>query len=152
MNEIFTHITNILNHKPKFQQIIKVDGIEYGFIPDMEELKTNEYLDLTLYYGNDILKTTAILYRPIKNKVKRLYSIEEYNGLKDVDVYNNFPASAYVSCMLFFWSLMSDLLKSIPQYLEENLTMEQKATLAINGDGISQLTNLLEEIDLNIIE
>lgn len=152
LNEIFDTITNVLNQKPKFQPIIKVDGVEYGFIPDMESLMTSEYLDLTLYFGNDIAKTTAILYRPIKNKVKSLYTIQEYKGVKNIEVYDNFPASAYVSCMLFFYDLMNDLLKTIPQYLEENLTEEQKATLEKNGAGILHLTNLLEEIDLNTLK
>lgn len=152
LNDIFEHIISILNKTPKFEQIIKVDGIEYGFIPDMESLSTAEYLDLSLYFGNDIAKTTAILYRPIKQKVKRLYSIQDYKGIKDIEVYDNFPASAYVSCMVFFYDLMNDLLKTIPQYLEENLTEEQKATLEKNGAGILHLTNLLEEIDLNTLK
>ena len=152
LNEIFEYVVNMLNTKPKFNPIIKVNGKEYGFIPDIESLQTSEYLDLTLYYGNDFLKTIAILYRPVKQRIKNLYSIEEYKGLKDIEIYNEFPASAYVSCMLFFYDLMNDLLKIIPQYLEENLTEEQKAILEKNGGGISHLTNLLEEIDLNTIE
>lgn len=151
LNEIFELVTNLLNEKPKFEPIIKVDGKEYGFIPDLENLMTNEYLDLELYYGTDILKTVGILYRPIKNKVQRLYTIEEYKGVKNEDEYLNFPASAYVSCVLFFWTLQNDLLKIIPQFLKENLTEEERLLLEANGDGISQLTKLLEEIELNTI-
>lgn len=151
LNGIFEYVVKILNEKPKLEPTIKVNGVEYGFIPDMETLKTNEYLDLTLYFGNDILKTIAILYRPIKRKIKNLYTIEDYKGVNDIEAYKDFPASAYVSCMLFFYNLMNDLLKTIPQYLEENLTMEEKLNLEVNGAGISQLTKLLEEIEQNMI-
>lgn len=152
LNQLFEYTTKLLQEKPKFKPIIKVDGVEYGFIPDMENLMTNEYLDLSLYFGVDILKTTAILYRPVEKKVKHLYTIQKYKGLNDVDIYNEFPASAYVSCVLFFWDLMNDLLNSIPQFLEKELTMEQKMNLEANGVGILQLTKSLEEIDLNMTE
>ena len=152
LNELFDHFMKIIEEKPKFKPIVKVNGVEYGFIPDMENLMTNEYLDLTLYFGSDILKTTAILYRPVEKKVKNLYTIQKYKGLKDIDIYNEFPASVYVSCMLFFWNLQNDLLKTIPQYLIQKMTKEQQATLEANGVGMSQLTKLLEEIDLNMTE
>lgn len=152
LNELFEYTTKLLQEKPKFKPIIKVDGVEYGFIPDMENLMTNEYLDLSLYFGVDILKTTAILYRPVEKKVKHLYTIQKYKGLKDIDVYNEFPASAYVSCMLFFWNLLTDLVNTIPQYLSQKMTKEQQMILEINGVGMSQLTKLLEEIDLNMTE
>jgi len=149
LNDIFDIVNKLINETPKFQPIISVNGIDYGFIPDMENLMTNEYLDLELYFGKDILKTVSILYRPVKNRVKSLYTIEEYKGTKDFEKYNDFPASAYVSCMLFFWTLLNDLLKTIPQYLEENLTESQRMDLEANGVGILQLTKLLEETDLN---
>ena len=146
LNEIFEGIAQMMNQKPKLQPVINVNGKEYGFIPDMEELKTNEYLDLTIYYGTDILKTTAILYRPVKQKIKTLYSIEDYKGTKDCEIYNDFPASAYVSCMLFFYNLMNDLLKTFPQSLEKRITEKQKEVLEQNGVGRSQLISSLEEI------
>ena len=149
LNDIFDIVNKVINETPKFQPIISVNGVDYGFIPDMENLMTNEYLDLELYFGKDILKTVSILYRPVKNRVKSLYTIEEYKGTKDFEKYNDFPASAYVSCMLFFWTLLNDLVKTIPQYLQENLTEEERIVLEANGAGILPLTKLLEEIDLS---
>lgn len=152
LDDLFQSLINVLNQKPKFKQIIKVDGIEYGFVPDMESLSTSEYLDLEMYFGKDIKKTTSILYRPIELKVKNLYKIQEYKGIKNIDVYDDFPASAYVSCTVFFYNLLKDLLKATHQYLEENLKEEQKVNLEKNGVGTLHLTKLLGEIDLNILK
>lgn len=151
LNKIVDQVMAVLNEKPKLKPIIKVDGKEFGFIPDLENLMTNEYLDLSLFFGTDILKTTAVLYRPVKNKVKNLYTIEDYKGIKDIEIYDNFPASAYISCVLFFYSLANDCLKTIPAFLEANLTADQRVNLEASGAGISHLTKLVETIDLSIM-
>ncbi len=64
--------------------IIEIDGVEYGFNPNLKDMTLGEFVDLDNYL-EDAWKNMhiimAILYRPITSKKKKKYSIEEYNGV-----------------------------------------------------------------------
>ena len=80
----------------------------------------------------------AVLYRPIKQKIKDKYLIEEYKGDNYHEAMKHTPMDAVVSSMLFFWNLGIELSKVMIAYLREaeDLTPEQISVL--NGDGINQ--------------
>jgi len=155
----FDKITNKINllfeQKPKLVQRFKIDSVEYGFHPQLDELTLGEYIDVDTFiadWGN-MEKAMNVLYRPIENKLKDRYSIKEYN----VDTSNNLlamPMDAVLSSIFFLWNLGIDLSKTILNYselgVETNLTHQQ--ILAENGDGISQYTHSLMGIlqDLKI--
>ena len=152
LNELdknYQHIAKVLNEKPKFQKTFFLDGKEYGFIPNLEQIKSGEYIDLTNHLGKDILASMAVMYRPITRKFKDVYDIEKYNGTDNKEIFKNAPISVYLGAQVFFWNLTNDLLKLIPQYLEKELTAEQIADLEKNGVGLSQLNELVENIDLH---
>lgn len=155
----FEKITNKINslfeQKPKLVQRFKIDSVEYGFHPQLDELTLGEYIDVDTYIADweNMEKTMNVLYRPIENKLKDRYSIKEYN----VDTSDNLldmPMDAVLSSIFFLWNLGIDLSKTILNYselgVETNLMHQQ--ILAENGDGISQYTHSLMEIlqDLKI--
>lgn len=155
----FDKITNKINllfeQKPKLVQRFKIDSVEYGFHPQLDELTLGEYIDVDTYIADweNMQKTMNVLYRPIENKLKDRYSIKEYN----VDTSDNLldmPMDAVLSSIFFLWNLGIDLSKTILNYSElggvTNLTHQQ--ILAENGDGISQYTRSLMGIlqDLKI--
>lgn len=151
LNELdknYQHIAKVLNEKSKFQKTFFLDGKEYGFIPNLEQMKSGEYIDLTNNLGKDILASMAVMYRPITRKFKDVYDIEKYNGTDNKEIFKNAPISVYLGAQVFFWNLTNDLLKLMPQYLEKELTAEQIADLEKNGVGLSQLSELVENIDL----
>ena len=145
----YQKITTVLNERPKFQKTFILDGKEYGFIPNLEQIKSGEYIDLTNNLGKDILASMAVMYRPITRKFKDVYDIEKYKGTDDKEIFKNAPISVYLGAQVFFWNLTNDLLKLMPQFLEAELTEEQKADLEKNGVGLSQLSELAESIDLH---
>ena len=149
LDKNYQHIAKVLNEKPKFQKTFYLDGKEYGFIPNLEQMKSGEYIDLTNNLGKDILASIAVMYRPITRKFKDVYDIEKYNGTDNKEIFKNAPISVYLGAQVFFWNLTNDLLKLIPQYLEKELTAEQIADLEKNGVGLSQLKELVENIDLH---
>lgn len=149
LDKNYQHIAKVLNEKPKFQKTFFLDGKEYGFIPNLEQMKSGEYIDLTNNLGKDILASMAVMYRPITRKFKDVYDIEKYKGTDEKEIFKNAPISIYLGAQVFFWNLTNDLLKLIPQYLEAELTEEQKADLEKNGVGLSQLKELVESIDLH---
>ena len=149
LDKNYQHIAKVLNEKPKFQKTFFLDGKEYGFIPNLEQMKSGEYIDLTNNLGKDIIASMAVMYRPITRKFKDVYDIEKYNGTDNKEIFKNAPISVYLGAQVFFWNLTNDLLKLIPQYLEKELTAEQIADLEKNGVGLSQLKELVGSIDLH---
>ena len=155
----FDKITNKINllfeQKPKLVQRFKIDSVEYGFHPQLDELTLGEYIDVDTYIADweNMEKTMNVLYRPIENKLKDRYSIKEYNVDTSVNLLA-MPMDAVLSSIFFLWNLGIDLSKTILNYselgVETNLTHQQ--ILAENGDGISQYTHSLMGIlqDLKI--
>ncbi len=154
-DKITSKINSLFEQKPKLVQRFKIDSVEYGFHPQLDELTLGEYIDVDTYIADweNMEKTMNVLYRPIENKLKDRYSIKEYN----VDTSNNLlamPMDAVLSSIFFLWNLGIDLSKTILNYselgVETNLMHQQ--ILAENGDGISQYTHSLMGIlqDLKI--
>ena len=155
----FDKITNKINllfeQKPKLVQRFKIDSVEYGFHPQLDELTLGEYIDVDTYIADweNMEKTMNVLYRPIENKLKDRYSIKEYN-VDTSDNLLNMPMDAVLSSIFFLWNLGIDLSKTILNYSEmgEEMNLMHQQILAENGDGISQYTHSLMEIlqDLKI--
>jgi len=62
--------------------IVEIDGVEYGLHPNLSELKLKEFvdLDMKLEGGWEAMdEVMAILYRPVTDKKKGKYKIEDYD-------------------------------------------------------------------------
>ena len=66
------------------QRIITIDGVEYGFEPNLSQMSYGAYADITQYKDLTIDKNWAkimsVLYRPIIHKRGDMYSIKAYDG------------------------------------------------------------------------
>jgi len=152
-------ITNILTEMfeniPQLVQRFKMNGVEYGFIPDLDDMSLGEYIDLDTYLGDweNIHRAMAVLYRPIKNKSGNRYNIKDYDG-KGFEDMKDMPLDAVLSSIVFFYNLGIELSKAMMNYLE---TTEEEALTEYlnshqNGVGINQFTHSLKGIlqDLKI--
>jgi hypothetical protein len=65
-----------------FVRTFEFNGIEYGFIPNLSKITTQEVMDFErlMVEGKHLNKIAAILYRPITHKFNTSYKIEEYEG------------------------------------------------------------------------
>lgn len=148
-------ISSTLNQKPQLVQRFKMGDIEYGFIPNLDDMSFGEYVDLDTYLPdwNEMHRAMAVLYRPIKNKFKNKYNIVDYE-IVDAEIYKNMPMDAVVSSVLFFYRLGIDLSKAMMNYLEESkeTRLIQYLSSEKSGVGINQYTHLLKETldNLNI--
>lgn len=150
INDISDSVLNLLNSKPPIEHFT-IDGIKFGFIPNLDAMSGAEFLDAEMYMDADIFKAMAVLYRPIKREKNKLYTIEKYKGSdKYEESMRKAPASAYIGAKVFFSSLTIDLLTAIPTYTLKNLTTSEVALLEKNGVGISQLMNSLAEIGYDL--
>ena len=99
------------------QRIITIDGIEYGFEPNLSQMSYGAYADVTQYKQLTIDKNWAkimsVLYRPIKHKRREMYSIEAYDGIMREDIFLKIGMDVHFGALFFFVNLLMDLLKDI---------------------------------------
>ena len=148
---------NVKEHK--FINRFKLANVEFGFIPDLENMSFGEYTDLDSYIvdWDNMHKAMAVLYRPITKKgLNNTYEIEKYNGsITYSDVMKHAPLDVVLGANVFFYNLGSDLLKSTMTYLENNKqiqTFQQQHNLDPDGVGILPSMLLLKETLATLIE
>ena len=155
-------ITNVLSEmfteKPELVKEFTMKGVDYGFIPDLENMTFGEYVDLDTYIGDvdNLHRAMAVLYRPITQKANDKYSIEEYEG-EDDEKMKDMPMDAVLSSILFFYHLGMELSTTMLNYLqeEEEKDILQQLTLVENGDGIKasfqdSLKEILQELKISL--
>lgn len=148
-------LTETLNDKPQLVRTFFMDGVEYGFIPNLDDMSFGEYIDLDTYLGDwqNIHKAMAVLYRPIKSKYGERYNIVDYQII-DSEMMRKMPMDAVLGAVLFFYRLGMELSKAMISYLEEQ--EESRIVQYLNseesGVGINQYTHSLKAIldDLRI--
>jgi hypothetical protein len=156
VNNIVSEINKMFDVKTSLIPIFKMGGINYGFIPKLDDITLGEYIDLdnTLGDWETMHKAMSVLYRPVKFQKGHRYQIEDYTGMENDERMKNMPLDVVMGSLVFFWSLRNELLKNTLKYLSkemtENLTTQQRATLVENGDGINLSTDWLKEILLDL--
>ena len=144
-------LTEMFNAKQDLKHIFRMDGIQYGFIPNLEDMTFGEYVDLDSNISDfqEMHKAMAVLYRPIEKKFKGQYTIEPYEA-KEADFMKAMPMDVVFGSMIFFYHLGSDLSKVMMDYLQQEENRELHTQLlelsAKNGVGISQFLNSLKEM------
>jgi len=152
VNEINSILNNLFNNVPKLIQRFELNGVEFGFIPNLDDMTSGEYMDLDTYISDwqDMHKAMAVLYRPIIKRQDKKYLIEPYKGTGGhSELMKQMPLDVAFSAYLFFWTLGKDLLKSTISYFQEvgNLaSLANLPALAKDGDGMLQLIHSLEEM------
>ena len=161
LNELIAHFTKLFEQKPKFTPTFKIGDLEFGFIPELEEITFGEYVDLDshLQSWDNFHKAMAVLYRPIKTRKGEKYDIKDYDPNADMQELMRFaPLDVCISASLFFWTLESELLQATLNYLEKQMkkdkslsqTLAKQLNLAKDGDGISHFMHSLKEMSLNL--
>jgi len=148
-------VSNILQRIAKMQKgsnsnlkrIIKVNDIEYGFHPNLEEITIGEYADIETYLKdgieNNLPKLMAVLYRPITEKDGKNYSIEAY-GMSDLRMrakkFQKMKAEDVNNALVFFWTLGKKLSMILLPYLMEQgrktINKVQMNNLQTSGVGL----------------
>jgi len=143
MSDVFNicdQINNTLNEKPQLISRWKFDKLEFGFIPQLDDMTFGEYVDVDTYITDwkNMHKAMAVLYRPVVQNYKGSYEIEKYKGDTYWELMKQMPLNLVMGCMLFFWNLEKDLVKVMRHSLKnkENLTSQEKQTLMQSTDGI----------------
>tara|TARA_R110002167_G_scaffold43823_1_gene132240 strand:+ start:163 stop:780 length:618 start_codon:yes stop_codon:yes gene_type:complete len=139
---IVSQITEALNTEAEFTHRFTLDGVEFGFIPNLDEMTTGEYIDLSAsgVSADTLHKTMAILFRPvIKTDAFGNYEIESYRAdSKYNELMKQAPMNIVNGMLVFFCHLSNELQKCIRKSTEvivEEVKRKQQDTLR-SGDGI----------------
>ena len=123
-------IDKALNEEVEFKNRFTLGGVEFGFIPNLDEMTTAEYVDLNKYTNTaDTLHyLMAILFRPIINKDSfGNYEIQKYEGTKEYfELMKKMPLSIANGSLFFFINLSTELQDYILKYTKE---VQKKAGL-----------------------
>ena len=146
VNGISEHLNNLFTAKPDLSIEIDINGTRFGFIPNLENMSYGEFIDLDEYLKDVSTwhNALAVLYRPITNRIKQLYSIEKYEtSEKYSEQMKQLPFSIAYGAVLFFYDLRNELLNVSMDYLEklhpqQKEDLAQRLNLPNGGDGLVQ--------------
>ncbi len=144
VKDILSDLDKLFAAKQELIPTFRLNGLEYGFIPVLDDMSLGEYIDLDENFSdwNKMHKAMSVLYRPITLKKDNRYQIEEYTGMVNAEAMKQAPLDVVFAAMVFFWSLSNELTQTILNYLqqvtEKEMTTQQKQTLGLSGDGISR--------------
>lgn len=108
-----------------FVNRFEFNGIEYGFIPNLSNITTQECLDLEklLKDGKQLNKIASILYRPIIKSFEEYYDIEAYESYSKYENEMN-----KVDCVIIIGAIdfIKQLTVSLMKAASKNLINETK--------------------------
>jgi len=91
------------------------NGVEFGLIPNLENMYTIEFLEIESYEDktDKIHKLLSVLYRPVKYSIFKGYEIEKFvDANKYSDIMLEIDIKIYHSVIGFFLSLNEILLQN----------------------------------------
>lgn len=156
VKSVLETINELFDAKHELVPTFTMGGVEYGFIPALDDMTLGEYIDLDENYVDweTMHKAMAVLYRPVTFKKGHRYRIEDYNGTEHAERMKQTPLDVVMGTMVFFWSLNSELLQTTLNFLEretmEAETLELRQRLLESGDGIKASMELLKEMSPNL--
>lgn len=155
LNRIYNKINNLFNDNYGLIKTFKIKGKEYGFIPDLSAMTLGEFIDLdtTISDWESMHKSMAVLFRPIKQKIRKKYLIEDYEGYSK-NLLKEIPLDVALGAFGFFWTLSNELMINTQNYLAkqmDNPTSQQVQDLQSAGVGFNQFMQWQKEISSNLI-
>ncbi len=155
--EIAADINAVLEQEPPFSQFFELDGVEYGFIPALEDMSLGEYIDLEegLKDVKEFHKAAAVMFRPIKKKFGKLYTVEPYEAkLENHEIAKRMPFGKVSAAIVFFYRIVNELLKVSQHYskksLKKNRDILESHNSLLNMDGSTVYSHLVKVISQSI--
>ena len=110
------------------KKIIEIEGVEYGFHPNLDDITLGEYADLETFIKNGIEQhlpeVMAVLYRKVTEKTDSgVYTIEKYGGDLTIraEQMKKMSAEQVQSALVFFYNFVSVLSVTLESYLTKKL-------------------------------
>lgn len=114
----YNHLLSIIvpfmqDNKHELQRFVTIDGVEYGFEPNLSNMAYGAYCDISKYDSVNIDKNWAkimsILYRPVESKVGDTYTIRAYDAKIDEERWLDVGMDVHFGALFFFLHTLMDL-------------------------------------------
>ena len=131
------------------KKLIYIDGQEYGFHPNLDDITIGEYADIESFIKSgledNLPELMAILFRPVIDRKGETYKIEAYDGDITIraEVMKKMSSEQVQSALVFFWNFVQELSSSLQSYLMIPLIKEMEEAAKVSaksGDGLESST------------
>jgi hypothetical protein len=155
--DIESEIAGVLSQETPHTTQFELEGVKYGFIPDLSQMSLGEYIDLeeALKETKSFHKAMSVMYRPIVKSFSNLYSIESYDASAErQELMKSAPLGIASSAVVFFYHIVKELLEVSQHYSktleEESLTTLEKHSSPKNMDGLTASMHFLRVVSQNL--
>lgn len=156
--KVIEHINTLFNGKYEFKNKFKMNGVEYGFIPVLDDISMGEYIDLDNYFSDwdNMHKAMSVLYRPVTHSKDDRYDIEPYNGTERSEEYKNMPMDVVMGSFIFFYHLSKELLETTLNCLEKDQEANWISLAHSEGSGagikayMHSLKGMLQDLNISL--
>jgi len=122
--DLIADLNKLFEVPKKFYPTFEFGGVKFGFIPNLEEITWEEYIDLENYLGDwsTMHKAMAVMYRPIIKEKGKRYEIEPYqSAITYCDVMELAPVAYAIGASFFFYNLGKELSNHTAPYLIQEM-------------------------------
>ena len=122
------------------QKFITIDGVEYGFEPNLSNMSYGAYVDITKYKDLTIddkwAEIMSILYRPVTRKAGQSYMIADYDGNINPNPFLSVGMDVHFGALFFLVNLYKDLLKGTLNYMMETVQLPPSIKSILEKSGV----------------
>ena len=154
---ISNEVLEVLQQNVPFTNKFELDGVKYGFIPDLQAISLGEFIDLEegLSKDKDFHKAASVMFRPIVKEFGELYTIEGYEANTEMHhVMKQAPVGIISAAIVFFYNIAKELLKASQDFSSqekaEAMTILEKLNSQRSTGGLT-LSTLYAEAMLQSI-
>ena len=154
---ISNEVLNVLQQNVPFTNKFELDGVKYGFIPDLQAISLGEFIDLEegLSKDKDFHKAASVMFRPIVKEFGELYTIDGYEASTEMHhVMKQAPVGVISAAIVFFYNIAKELLKASQDFSSqekaEAMTILEKLNSQKSTGGLT-LSTLYAEAMLQSI-
>jgi hypothetical protein len=154
---ISNEVLEVLQQNVPFTNKFELDGVKYGFIPDLQAISLGEFIDLEegLSKDKDFHKAAAVMFRPIVKEFGELYTIDGYEASTEAHhIMKQAPVGIISAAIVFFYNIAKELLKASQDFSSqekaEAMTILEKLNSQRSTGGLT-LSTLYAEAMLQSI-
>ena len=154
---ISNEVLEVLQQNVPFTNKFELEGVKYGFIPDLQAISLGEFIDLEegLSKDKDFHKAASVMFRPIVKEFGELYTIDGYEANTEMHhIMKQAPVGIISAAIVFFYNIAKELLKASQDFSSqekaEAMTILEKLNSQRNTGGLT-LSTLYAEAMLQSI-
>lgn len=128
---ISNEVIEVLNGNIPFTNRFELEGVKYGFIPDLQAISLGEFIDLEegLADSKSFHKAAAVMFRPVVKEFGELYTIDGYEASTEMHhLMKQAPLGVISAAIVFFYNIVKELQTDLKAYSQEK-TQETKTIL-----------------------